>query len=76
MCNILSISGMMWYMFILKMITTISLVFNIHLHIYKIFHSYDENFPDLLRNFQIFKTVLLTIITMCTLHPMICLSYN
>ena len=29
------------------MINTISLVFNIHLYTYKIFHSCDENFPDL-----------------------------
>ena len=48
MYNILFISGMTWYLFILKIITIISLVFHVHLHIYKIFHSCDENFPDLL----------------------------
>lgn len=48
MYNILFISGMIWYLFILKMVTTISLVFNIHLYTYKIFHFCDKNFPDLL----------------------------
>lgn len=48
MYNILFISGMIWYLFILKMITTLSLVFNIYLYTGKIFHSCDENFPDLL----------------------------